>query len=148
MDFDRKMYAENPFYRDMVDKALQRERERNRMMQELVHRQAMLYTRQLPYQNMVRTSQSTWNSSYPVMENNFVNYWQAQTCNQSIAQQQQLRSIFKAAVTISAMALKNTSPAASIALDGIGILMADNVFEATHSALSLLETAADTKKTD
>ena len=75
-----------------------------------------------------------------VMENNFVNYWQAQTYNQSIAQQQQLRSIFKAAVTISAMALKNTAPAASIALDGIGILMADNVFEATHSALSLLET--------
>lgn len=148
MDFDRKMYAENPFYRDLVDKALQREYERNQVMQEPVHRQAMQYTQQLPYQNMVRTSQSTWRSSYPVMENNFVNYWQLQTNNQNIAQQQQLRNIFKAAVTIGAMALKNTAPTASIVLDGIGILMADNVFEATHSALSLLDTATDTKKTD
>lgn len=89
---DWKLYQEDPFYRDLVDRMLENEQEAARLRQQLRAEQAQLdaeatyrrqrmlgYANQLPYRETTPVRPMQWSASYPAYQDNFVNYWSAST---------------------------------------------------------------------
>lgn len=89
---DWKLYQEDPFYRDLVDRMLENEQEAARLRQQLRVEQAQLdaeatyrrqrmlgYANQLPYRETTPVRPMQWSASYPAYQDNFVNYWSAST---------------------------------------------------------------------
>lgn len=156
---DWKLYQEDPFYRDLVDRMLENEQEAARLRQQLraeqaqfdaeatYRRQRMLgYANQLPYRETTPVRPMQWSASYPAYQDNFVNYWSAST--QSAVQsgapmpnQEELHRVFHSAVDCTAQLTKENAPVPSIIFDGLGLLTAGNLFEAAKSALSIIDTA-------
>lgn len=75
-----------------------------------------------------------------------MSYWSRAWAQKQIAQeeratrQENLRGVFHAAAGIVAFAAKQNAPLVSIILDGVGLLTAGNLAEATKSAMSILDT--------
>lgn len=154
-----KLYQEDPFYRELVDRMLENEQEATRLRQQLRAEQAQLdaeatyrrqrmlgYANQLPYRETTPVRPMQWSASYPAHQDNFVNYWSApaQSAVQSGApmpNQEELRRVFHSAVDCTAQLTKEKAPVPSIIFDGLGLLTAGNLFEATKSALSIIDTA-------
>lgn len=78
-----------------------------------------------------------------------MSYWSRAWAQIQIAQeeraerQENLRSVFHAAAGIVAFAAKQNAPPAFIILDGVGLLTAGNLAEATKSAMSILDTVTN-----
>ena len=156
---DWKLYQEDPFYHNLVDRMLENEQEAARLRQQLRAEQAQLdaeatyrrqrmlgYANQLPYRETTPVRPMQWSASYPACQDNFVNYWFAST--QSAVQsgapmpnQEELRRVFHSAVDCTAQLTKEKAPVPSIIFDGLGLLTAGNLFEAAKSALSIIDTA-------
>ena len=104
------------------------------------------YANQLPYRETTPVRPMQWSASYPAYQDNFVNYWSApaQSAVQSGApmpNQEELRRVFHSAVDCTAQLTKENAPVPSIIFDGLGLLTAENLFEAAKSALSIIDTA-------
>lgn len=154
---DPNLYATNAFYRDLIDemrvseqkkRQLQIERDRLRAEQEARYRQQMIdYAKQIPYSRMIPVSPYQWKAPYNVMQDNFVSYWERMreqeqlSQQQRAAQQENLRRAFRFAADASALACKQNDPVASIVFEGIGLLTAGNLLEATKSVMSIIDTA-------
>lgn len=96
------------------------------------------YANQIPFHAMMQTSAYTWHSSYSALENNYANHW---ISNHNLPRNQyekQCRASFKAAVDTAAHVTENTSPIASIVFDSVGLMTADNLFDAVAKILSLI----------
>lgn len=158
-NIDQKLYETNAFYRDLVDemqaieqkkRKLQMERDRLQAEQDAYYRQRMIgYANQIPYSCMTPVSPYQWTAPYAAMQDNFVSYWERVREQEQLAQQQRaaqqenLRSAFRFAADVSALACKQNAPVASIVFEGIGLLTAGNLLEATKSVMSIIDTATD-----
>lgn len=95
---------------------------------------------------MTPVSPYQWRAPYTTVENNFVSYWSRAWAQKQIAQeeraarQENLRGVFHAAADIAVFAAKQNAPLVSIILDGVGLLTAGNLAEATKSAVSIVDT--------
>ena len=152
---DWKLYQEDPFYRDLVDRMLENEQEAARLRQQLRAEQAQLdaeatyrrqrmlgYANQLPYRETTPVRPMQWSASYPAYQDNFVNYWSAPTqSGTTVPNQEELPRVFHSAVDRAAQFTKEKAPVPSIIFDGLGLLTAANLFEAAKSALSIIDTA-------
>lgn len=153
---DMDLYKTNAFYRELVDemreieqkqKKLQREQDTANAKREANHRRQMIgYANQIPYSSMIPVSPYQWSVPYTTVENNFVSYWSRAWAQKQIAQEERaarqeiLCGVFHGAADIAAFAAKQNAPLASIILDGVGLLTAANLAEATKSAMSILDT--------
>lgn len=161
-----ELYQSDPFYRDLVNRMIEDERQTERLRQQYVAARASLraeqarldaeaayrrhrmlgYANQLPYQQMTLVRPMQWSAPYPVCQNNFVNYWAVPT--QSAVQpgafipsQEELRRTFHSAVDCAAQLTREEAPVPSIIFDGLGVLTAGDLLEAVKSVFSMIDTA-------
>lgn len=72
------------------------------------------------------------------MENNF---GQVVLVSDNYTYEKQIKEIFKAAIDIAAEVTRDKNPQQSIMLDGIGLVLADDIKEAARKVISILEKA-------
>lgn len=142
MNIDQELYKSNPFYRRLIDQTLENERKRQELQYQIenLRQEMMSYANQIPYHSMTQTSAYTWHASYPAFENNYANYWQNRY-NLQQQYEQQCRANFKTAIDAAAHATENTDPVASIVFDSVGLMTADNLFDAVVKTLSIIHKA-------
>lgn len=139
LKYDETLYRSNSFYREIVNHSLQNEKE-TQELKNLIStlKETLPYASQLPYHNMTQISNTCWQASYITFENNYVNYWNAQA-NEDC--ELLLRKAFNSVIRCSTRASTETAQIASVALDSLGILSANNIFDAVSRAMSIINTA-------
>lgn len=154
---DPNLYATNAFYRNIVDEMLTMEQEKRQLQmkedhlkaeQEAYCRQQMIdYPNQIPYSRMTSVNSRQWRAPYAMMRDNFESYWTQQGEQGGMVQPKNFRAAFHSAVDMSATAMKQKDPIASILLDGIGFMTAGSLWEAIKSLFSALDTAMGCSET-
>lgn len=173
-NINSELYRTNIFYRDLVDKMLANEKEQKIRQLELEHQlrqrqaecerlQAELdfrksrvfgYANQIPYQSMTPISQTQYKSTFSDIQNNFVRYWSAPIQKPpskpqlTAEQQEQIRRVFHSAISAVAHFSKPSAPIASLVFDGLGIMTAGNLLDATKTAASIADTIDQLTTTD
>ena len=145
MNIDYGLYNVNPFYRQYIDRLLEYERECQELQRQLDNRRrAMMvdYINQMPFRRMTPLSPYVWQASYPTFENNYTNYWGGQYPMHQRQLEEQYRQNFKNAIDAAAKMSENSNPVVSIVFDGIGVMTADNLFEAAVKAVSIIDKAS------
>lgn len=143
MNIDQKLYSNNMFYKQLIDQILENERKLGGLQHQIdsIRHEMAQYANQLPYHTFTQISPYMWKAPYYVFENNYASYW----AHRYPAYQQQYelecRQNFKTAIDTASHATKDTNPMASIAFDSIGIMTADNLFEALSKTLSIIDKA-------
>lgn len=142
-NIDQELYNSNLFYRQLIDQMLENERkyQEAQCQRESLCQEMRSYANQIPFQTMRQTSPYTWHASYPPLENNYINFWLNNYASERPQCEQQCRQIFKAATDVAALATENTEPVASIVFDGVGLMTADNLFDAVVKILSIIHKA-------
>ena len=134
MNIDYELYSNNRFYRRLVDRAIEDEQIRQKQQALLIG-----YANQIPFHTMRQTTPYTLQAQYATIENNYVDYWGK--AYQVEQQEQQYRQNFKNAIDAASHVTEETNPVASIVFDGIGLLNADNLYEALNKMHSIITKA-------
>ena len=143
MNIDQELYSSNLFYKQLIDQILENERKREEVQYQIdsMRREMVQYANQLPYHTMAQTSPYMWRAPYYDFENNYASYWMSRYPAYQQQYGQQCRQNFKTAIDTAAYATKDSSPVASIVFDSVGLMTADNLFEAVMKTLSIIDKA-------
>ena len=134
----------------------QRQAECERLQAELDFRKSRVfgYANQIPYQSMTPISQTQYKSTFSDIQNNFVRYRSAPIQKPpskpqlTAEQQEQIRRVFHSAISAVAHFSKPSAPIASLVFDGLGIMTAGNLLDATKTAASIADTIDQLTTTD
>ena len=140
-DIDQEMYANNLFYRQIVDHLYKSEYEKEILMSqiELLRHETIGYANQMPYSLMSQESPYMWRAPYSAFENNYTNYWGNKYPMQKQLYESQCRRDFKNAVDAAAYITKDSCPVASIVFDSIGLMTANNLIDAIIKTMSIVD---------
>ena len=143
MNIDKDLYSSNLFYKRLIDQIFENERKREELQHQIdsMRREMVQYANQLPYHTMAQAAPYMWKAPYSAFENNYASYWASRYPTHQQQYEQQCRQNFKAAIDAASHATKESSPVASIVFDSVGLMTADNLFEAMIKTLSIIDKA-------